>query len=87
MQRDDAIDEKSTLQAMLNRRNNELEQLKADYEAQSAKLKQTIQAKIEALTKLDEIQSMQIELDFKYVVRYAKLSSFELVNDEKMLRC
>lgn len=64
---------------MLNRRNNELEQYKADYEAQSEKLKQTIQAKIEALTKLDEIQSMQIELDFKYVALANVIEYFSFV--------
>lgn len=68
LQRDEAIDEKSTLQAMLNRRTNELEQLKLDYDNLNEKLNAAVQAKIESLSMLDEIQTKKIELDYKYVI-------------------
>lgn len=68
LQRDEAIDEKSTLQAMLNRRTNELEQLKLDYDNLNEKLNAAVQAKIESLSMLDEIQTKKIELDYKYII-------------------
>ncbi|XP_065213613.1 nucleoprotein TPR-like isoform X2 [Planococcus citri] len=65
IQRDDIADEKSSLQAILNRRSNELENLKSDYDSINEKYKLAVQEKIEALTQLDEIQAKKIELDFK----------------------
>lgn len=50
---------------MLNRRTNELEQLKSDYDSLSEKLTAAIQAKIEAMSTLDEIQTKKVELDYK----------------------
>lgn len=66
-QRDDIADEKSSLQVILHRRSGELENLKSDYDSLNEKYKLAIQAKLEALTQLDETQSRKIELDFKYV--------------------
>lgn len=70
LQRDETNDEKSSLQAMLTRRTEELNNLKADYDSVIQKLNSAVQAKIEALSLLDEIQTKKIELDFKYGVLF-----------------
>lgn len=61
------MDQQSILEGMLDRRSKELENLKIDRDSLLEKLKAAVEAKIQALSLLDEIQSKTIELDFKYV--------------------
>lgn len=67
LQRDEVMDQQSVLEGMLDRRTKELENLKVDRDSLLEKLKAAVEAKIQALSMLDEIQSKTIELDFKYV--------------------
>lgn len=67
LQRDEVMDQQSILEGMLDRRTKELEHLKVDCDSLLEKLKAAVEAKIQALSMLDEIQTKTIELDFKYV--------------------
>lgn len=55
---------------MLTRRTDELNNLKADHDSLIQRLNATVQAKVEAQSLLDEIQTKKIELDFKCVQFY-----------------
>lgn len=61
------MDQQSVLEGMLDRRTKELEHSKVDRDSLLEKLRAAVDAKIQALSLLDEIQSKTIELDFKYV--------------------
>lgn len=65
LQRDEIMDQQSVLEGMLDRRSKEFENLKVDRDSLLEKLKAAVEAKIQALSMLDEIQSKTIELDFK----------------------
>lgn len=74
------MDQQSVLEGMLDRRTKELEHSKVDRDSLLEKLRAAVDAKIQALSLLDEIQSKTIELDFKYVfysiwIRYSSILS------------
>lgn len=64
-EKNDAIDERDCLLKVIERRNAEVERLQADVKTYEAQLQAAINAKCEALAKVDEIQSKEMALDFK----------------------
>jgi nucleoprotein TPR len=59
------VDERDSLMKMVERRNFEVERLEEDIKALKKQLQASINAKCEALSKLDEIQHKESNIDFK----------------------
>jgi nucleoprotein TPR len=64
-QRDSAIDERDSLQKMVDRRNTELQRMQEDVKMLNSQLKAAIDAKCEAIAKYEGVQSRQLALDYK----------------------
>ncbi|XP_044737126.1 nucleoprotein TPR isoform X2 [Chrysoperla carnea] len=64
-QRDEAVDERDSMQAMLERRTTELERLQTDFKSLSEQLQAAITAKCEVLAKSEEVESMKTNLEFR----------------------
>jgi chromosome segregation ATPase len=60
-----AIDERDSLMKMVERRNFEVERLEDDIKSLKQQLQGAINAKCEALSKYDEIQHKEANIDFK----------------------
>lgn len=63
------VDERDSLLKMVERRNFEVERLEADVKSLKQQLQSAINSKCEALSKYDEIQHKEINIEFK--VRFA----------------
>lgn len=59
------VDERDSLMKMVERRNFEVERLEADINALKQQLQSAINSKCEALSKYDEIQHKEVNLEFK----------------------
>lgn len=64
-QRDAAIDERDSLQAMLERRSTEVERLTGDVNLLSEQLQSAIASKCEVLAKCEDVDSMKSNLEFR----------------------
>lgn len=64
-QRDNLISERDALQGSLESRNAEIERLKGDVRELEKQLKAAVNAKYDAITKYDEIQSKEAALEYK----------------------
>lgn len=64
-QRDSAIDERDSLQKMVDRRNTELQRMQEDVKMLNTQLKDAINTKCEAIAKYEGVQSQQVTLDYK----------------------
>lgn len=59
------VDERDSLMKMVERRNFEVERLEADIKSLKQQLQSAINSKCEALSKYDEIQHKEINIEFK----------------------
>lgn len=64
-QRDSAVDERDSLQRMVDRRNTELQRMQEDVKMLNSQLTAAINAKCEAIAKYEGVQSQQFALDYK----------------------
>jgi nucleoprotein TPR len=64
-QRDTAVDERDSLQKMVDRRNTELRRMQDDVTMLNSQLKAAIDAKCEAIAKYEGVQSLQVSLEYK----------------------
>lgn len=64
-QRDSAIDERDSLQKMVDRRNTELQHMQDDVRMLNSQLKAAIDAKCEAIAKYEGVQSLEVSLEYK----------------------
>lgn len=63
--RNGVVDERDSLMKMVERRNFEVERLEADVNSLKQQLQSAINSKCEALSKYDEIQHKEVNLEFK----------------------
>ena len=68
---DQLVAEKEDYISIIDKRNNEIEKLTQDVKNLSEQLQSATMAKIEALVKVDELTSKEMELDYKYVILVA----------------
>lgn len=59
------VDERDSLMKMVERRNFEVERLEADVNSLKQQLQTAINSKCEALSKYDEVQHQEVNLEFK----------------------
>ncbi|XP_023716827.1 nucleoprotein TPR isoform X2 [Cryptotermes secundus] len=64
-QRDSAVDERDSLQKMVDRRNTELQHMQDDVRMLNSQLKSAIDAKCEAIAKYEGVQSLEVSLEYK----------------------
>jgi nucleoprotein TPR len=64
-QRDSVIDERDSLQKMVDRRNTELQRMQDDVKILNTQLKAAIDAKCEAIAKYEAVQSLEVSLEYK----------------------
>lgn len=64
-ERNDAIDERDSLMKRVGRQNDEVGRLEADIKVLKQQLTSAINSKCEALSKYDEIQHKEANIDFK----------------------
>lgn len=76
--RNGVVDERDSLMKMVERRNFEVERLEADVNSLKQQLQTAINAKCEALSKYDEIQHKEVNLDFKvlFIKIYSNLKYY-----------
>lgn len=63
--RNGVVDERDSLMKMVERRNFEVERLEADIKSLKQQLQTAINSKCEALSKYDEVQHKEVNIDFK----------------------
>lgn len=63
--RNGAVDERDSLLKMVERRNFEVERLESDVKSLKQQLQSAINSKCEALSKYDEIQHKEVNIEFK----------------------
>lgn len=63
--RNGVIDERDSLMKMVERRNFEVERMEADIKSLKQQLQTAINSKCEALSKYDEIQHKEVNIEFK----------------------
>ncbi|XP_037913909.1 nucleoprotein TPR isoform X2 [Hermetia illucens] len=64
-EKNNAIDERDSLMKMVERRAAEVERFQSDLKAYESQLQTAINAKCEAVAKMDEIKSKEVSLDYK----------------------
>jgi hypothetical protein len=64
-QRDSAVDERDSLQKMVDRRNTELQHMHDDVKMLNSQLKAATDAKCGAIAKYEGVQSLQVSLEYK----------------------
>lgn len=67
------VDERDSLMKMVERRNFEVERLEADVKSLKQQLQSAINSKCEALSKYDEIQHKEINIEFKVCLKHLRL--------------
>lgn len=63
--RNGVIDERDSLSKMVERRNFEVERMEADIKSLKQQLQSAINSKCEALSKYDEVQHKEVNIEFK----------------------
>lgn len=76
-QRDSACDERDGLQMQVERRDSDLERLRIEVNSLGSQLQAAVTAKCQALSQMEEIRSLEMTLDFKFV--YYILHSIHLI--------
>lgn len=66
-QRDLACDERDGLQLQVERRDSDLERLRIEVNSLGSQLQAAVTAKCQALSQMEEIRSLEMTLDFKFV--------------------
>lgn len=66
-QRDSASDERDVLQLQIERRDSDLERLRIEVNSLGSQLQAAVTAKCQALSQMEEIRSLEMTLDFKFV--------------------
>lgn len=65
--RDTVVDERDALQLQVERRDREIERMHTELSSLGTQLRNAIAAKCQALAETEEIRSLDMTLEFKYV--------------------
>lgn len=72
--RNGVVDERDSLMKMVERRNFEVERIESDIKSLKQQLQAAINSKCEALSKYDEVQQKEVNIDFKVSTERANLN-------------
>lgn len=66
------MDERNEALEMVERRNNEVRRLQEDLATLGSQLQAAVQSKCEALANADEVDSLKLSLEYKYVICFCR---------------